>query len=68
MGAALTIPVASAELPSLNPPTPTSSERAHMGYYGILWVSMVINGILRNSCGKPCETNRPKAAAEEFNP
>lgn len=52
MGAALIISVASAKLSSLNPPTPTSSERALLGYYGILWVSMEINGILRNNCGK----------------
>ncbi len=50
MGAAAAIFVASQIAPNQSP-NPTSSERVYMGYYGILWESMEINGKFRSLNG-----------------
>lgn len=53
MGEAAAVPVASKKQCTTSPPTPTSSERVIMGYYGILWESMEINGLFRINHGYP---------------
>ena len=52
MGAVAAIFVASQIAPNQSP-NPTSSERVYMGYYGILWESMEINGKFRSQYGFP---------------